>query len=343
MGTSPIDKWKARKLGKRGPPPKKLALLFRLKYLHGINDKQKLAERLSVKESTISWYEWYLDKKLTKKLLVVSPDRIQYVCPECLEARVYKDPETGEQVCTSCGYVVKQQPDMVHRLPFDETYALENPLVFNKSLGGTIPKKHYGRVLAKIRNNKAKMEAVKEIVTECKDGRLEPVEAGHKIREVLVHGGAEEIAEVIIETDEPKEAAQKIINIYDVVPIRQIQTLHDIHDPPLIRRMKEYAEKFRKQSKMDVENPVCDPDVFSVALGTLVEKVGNEALLDEDMKHSPRDLAAACFVKVVRTMSPKVRVQGRLRRSLKEEALRYVDHVLRVGGKRGGKTWLKKK
>ena len=92
-------------MGKRGPPPEKLAALFKLKYIQRIINRRKLAEMLGVKENTVSWYSWYLKRKLTKAGLDVSSDQLRFICPDCLEAKVYEDPENGERVCTSCGTV----------------------------------------------------------------------------------------------------------------------------------------------------------------------------------------------------------------------------------------------
>jgi len=136
-------------LGRRGPPPRQLAKLFRLKYLQGIEDRDKLAELLGVKRETVRCHEWRLKKKLATKLLKVSPDRLRFVCPECLEARIVEDPETGERVCTACGYVegrVESQD-----LPWDTTYAFTSNIAFGKSLGGTAPRRLF-KVLAKAPN-----------------------------------------------------------------------------------------------------------------------------------------------------------------------------------------------
>jgi hypothetical protein len=313
--------------GRRGPKPVQLAKLFRLKYLDQVSDRKEIAEKLGISVNSIYAYESRLRKKLVGSLKQVTPDRIRFVCPECLEARVLEDHEKGESVCTNCGYVVAQQPSMIHRLPFDQTYALENQLVFNKSLGGTVDKKSIGRVLIKVRNSKAKIEALKEIAEKHREGQLSALEAGREIREILVDGGAGEIAEVLQQIADPKEAARRIVNMFDAIPIRQIMTLHDVHEPLLIRKMKAYAEKFRREHHMDMPNPVCDPDIFSVALGVAVERVGSEALLNKDVRHNPKDLATACFMKTVQRMNPKVKVR---RCSVKPETLLYVDHVLRT-------------
>jgi len=162
---------------KRGPKPVQLAKLFRLKYLDSISDRKEIAEKLGISVHSIYAYESRLRKKLVRSIKQVTPDRIRFVCPECLEARVYEDHEKGECVCTNCGYVVRQQPAMIHRLPFDQTYALENQLVFNKSLGGTLDKKTVGRVLTKVRNSKAKTDEVEKILEKYGKGDLIALEA----------------------------------------------------------------------------------------------------------------------------------------------------------------------
>jgi hypothetical protein len=330
-------------LGKKGPPPEKMAALFRLKYVEGVADKEKLAEKLCVSKSSVCKYEKSLERKLAQKIGQVSPSLLSFVCPECLEARVYEDAENGEKVCHNCGYVAEQQPLMTHRLPFDETYAFENPLVFNKSLGGTADWKCVSRVLTKVRGNEEKTEAVEGVISLCKNGSLTPFEAAQKIREILIRGGAEEIAEAIRETDDPKEAARRIVNMFDAIPIRQIMTLHDVHEPQLVRKMKEYGERFRKDSGLDRTNPVCDPDLFSVALGALIEKVGGAAVLEPYIQHSPRDLAAACLVKTVKKMNPKIRIEGRIKSLARPEAVMYVDHVIQLVSKGREKEWTKRR
>lgn len=193
-----------------------------------------------------------LRKKLREKIHRVSPDRLRYVCPECLEARVVEDPETGERVCSACGYVLEEKAKMVHRLPFDETYAIVNPLVFNKSLGGTLPSRSLYRVIARTPDGKSRN-----------------------------------------------------------VPIRQIRAIHELHDPPLIKRMKEYAEDLRKRSGLDVEgNPVGNPDTFSVTLGQLIEKVGSRAMLERVWGRRGKELAEACFIVAVEMFNPRARVEG---------------------------------
>jgi len=136
-------------LGKRGRPPAKLAELFRLKYIQGVNDRESLAEKLGISLTSVYKYERRLDEKLVQKLGHISRDRLSLVCPNCLKAHVYTDPENGECVCTSCGLVIDREDDMVRTLPFDTTYSLTSNLAFGKSLGGTLPRQQLFKVLAK--------------------------------------------------------------------------------------------------------------------------------------------------------------------------------------------------
>jgi len=145
-----IDKCEGARLGKRGPVPESLSRLFRLKYQEGISDRKELAEKLGVSTETIRRYEYRLERKLITRLRQVSEDRLQFVCPECLEAKVYEDRETGERVCRSCGIVLPRQTQLLdERLPFDTTYALESELAVGKSLGSTLERRGYFQVLAR--------------------------------------------------------------------------------------------------------------------------------------------------------------------------------------------------
>jgi len=261
-------------LSKGRPQPTVLAHLFRLKYQEKIVDKNVLAEKLNINKKLLYAYESRLKRKLLSKINQITEERLELICPECLAARVFQDLESGEKVCTNCGYVVDEQPDMVHRLPFDETFAIENPLVFNGSQGSVLSRRALFTILAK------------------------------------AHNGSAEI------------------------PIHQIRTIATTFDPPLTHKMKEYAEALRKNARMDTSNPVCNPDIFSVALGNMVEKVGNIARFDPDMKRSPKDLAAACFVKTLEKMNAHIVIEGVPEiESVPEYALRFVDFALQISGK----------
>ena len=136
-------------MGKRGPAPESLSRLFTLKYQEGITDRQVLAGKLGVSVKTIYEYENRLEKKLVEKIQQVSEDRLQLICPECLEPKVFEDPETGERVCHSCGYAQPGVEKVDESLAFGTTYALESDLAVDRSLGGTLGKRGVFQMLAK--------------------------------------------------------------------------------------------------------------------------------------------------------------------------------------------------
>jgi hypothetical protein len=129
------------------PPASLLSLLFHFKYVEGISDYQVLAEKFGVVPKAVRWLDGQLTMLLESKIGRLTPDRLEMVCPECLNARVYEDPETGERVCGSCGAVL-DYASFDESLPFDTTYALTSELAFDKSLGGTLNGKALMRVLA---------------------------------------------------------------------------------------------------------------------------------------------------------------------------------------------------
>jgi hypothetical protein len=145
-----------------GPPPKKLSQLFRLKYIEGVTEKDELAQRLAVKLNTVYHYEHRLTDKLVAQGIIklepvqksgqVDEDRFQFVCPECLSARLFPDPETGERTCGACGYVVNaddgQDACMDESLDFNTTYALESSMAIGKSLGSSPALRDTYKILA---------------------------------------------------------------------------------------------------------------------------------------------------------------------------------------------------
>jgi hypothetical protein len=156
-----LEKGLCRKLS--GPPAKKLSQLFRLKYIEGVTEKEELAGRLGVKLDCIYVYENRLKRKLVaqgiiklepvkKTLQVVDEDRFQFVCPECLSARLYPDPESGERTCGACGYVMNaddgQDACMDESLGFNTTYALESSMAIGKSLGSSPAVRDTYKILA---------------------------------------------------------------------------------------------------------------------------------------------------------------------------------------------------
>jgi len=123
----------------------KLRRLYRLRWIEGIKDKQTLANKLGISISDLQNYLLRL-----RNMLKGSPGKSSYgLCPECLSSKIVEDPETGEVICGSCGYVIEKLPNLDFRLPFGTTYALESPLAVGKSLGGTITRQGLYKILAK--------------------------------------------------------------------------------------------------------------------------------------------------------------------------------------------------
>jgi len=123
--------------------------LFKLKYIERIADSRALAVRLQVSLPQLFELEKRLDEHLKGKIGDITPERLEFVCPECLNARVYFDPERNERVCGDCGTVVEENVEYDESLPFDLSYAPSSDLAFGKSLGGTLNGKALMRVLAK--------------------------------------------------------------------------------------------------------------------------------------------------------------------------------------------------
>lgn len=308
---------------KPGPKPHVLQKLFRLKYQEGIRDKNMLAQKLEISLNSLPTYETRLKRKLVKAIKQISEERLRLVCPECLEARIIQD--QGETVCTNCGLVIGPS-SMVHTLPMDETYALENPLVFNKGLGTKTSRVSVTTVLAKNRYSKDKIEAVTRLIQSFRGGERTALEASEEICSVFLRGGAEEIADSISSSKEPaKELARRIVNKFDAIPIHQIMTLHEVHEPVLMRKMKEHGERFRKECADQISR-FCNTDVFSVDYGETLQKVGNVAVLDPHVQHSPKDLAAGCLVQTVRRINSSAKV--RLSHPPNPDVLRYVHLVM---------------
>jgi len=106
-------------------------------------------------------------------------------------------------------------------------------------------------------------------------------------------------------------------------------------EPPLIRKMKEYGMTLWKDVVFGGIPLPCNRYVFGNAFGLLIEKVGNVALLDPDFAHAPKDLAEACFIKLVEEMNPYMEVRGL---NPAEDALCYVEWVLAYKARRQEKS-----
>lgn len=124
-------------------------ILYRLRYLEGVSDVEALSSRLGIPDHVVERNLKILKEHLKSKLNVITPERLEYVCPECLDARVYTDPENGERICANCGLVLEEAKCYSQDLPFDTTYALTSELAYGRSLGGTLGYRGMLRVLAK--------------------------------------------------------------------------------------------------------------------------------------------------------------------------------------------------
>lgn len=155
--------------------PEKLIVLFRLRYLEGIHSRAVLAEKLGVKPSSVKQYCWRLRKKLIQQGVFRaasdsvdrgSTDRLSMVCPECLNTRLFTDPETEETACGSCGAVVDKVPETDNRLGFETTFALESSMATDKSLGSKPTLRETYKILAKASGLKEKLSVLKQAVGE---------------------------------------------------------------------------------------------------------------------------------------------------------------------------------
>ncbi|MEM3875241.1 MAG: TFIIB-type zinc ribbon-containing protein [Candidatus Bathyarchaeia archaeon] len=118
-----------------------------MKYLEGFGE-QEILDILGLPPFIMERFSRKLDEYLRSKLGEVSPETLKSVCPECLEARVFFDHESGENVCVNCGLVIDVE-GYDFSLSFDTTYALTSELAYGKSLGGTLGYQGIVRVLAK--------------------------------------------------------------------------------------------------------------------------------------------------------------------------------------------------
>jgi len=121
-------------------------ILYNLRYVSNIADPFQLADEMSLTVEEVDAMLQQLDAYLLAKLRMITPDRLQFVCTECLGTRVYEDPESHEKVCTDCGFVLGEVMEMDESLPFDVTYAPASELSVNRSLGGSITRRDQCRL-----------------------------------------------------------------------------------------------------------------------------------------------------------------------------------------------------
>jgi len=129
-----------------------LQLLFQLRYLDGVTDKEVLAQALGIQSRTLKSYYRRIFVKIDAPKgpnRGTNEARIElhkdFVCPECLLMSVQM---VGVmRVCTKCGLELGRW-DLDTSIPFDSTFAPTSSMALGKSLGGTLPSKQIFRVLA---------------------------------------------------------------------------------------------------------------------------------------------------------------------------------------------------
>jgi hypothetical protein len=155
-----------------------LKRVFRLKYLENVTNGLELSEKLDLSFAETVELEQILDAYLLKKINVINAERLELVCPECLEARVWPDPESGERACTNCGFVVNEPADnelceQDDSLPFDTPYGRPtSDLSVGRSLGDTLDAKSQGLILEDNCHVKSLGLADFQISTPCLAERL---------------------------------------------------------------------------------------------------------------------------------------------------------------------------
>ena len=244
-------------MSRRGPPPRQLAKLFRLKYLRGIERREELASLLGISEESVRIYENRLRKKLVTQLKQVSPERLLFVCPECLAAKVYEDPETGERVCMNCGYVLDESK-MSETIPFGteeapNTYALTSHIAYGKSLGFTMPKSHLFRVLAKVSMENGAS------VSEGENGKIP-------------------------------------------IPIRQIQTITETVDPPIVKSILNYGSRLLKELGLDRDTD--SNHTLADQYGRLLRKIGAYIMVSKS-NLQPYQAARAALAYILSKVDPE--------------------------------------
>ncbi len=155
-----------------------LKRVFRLKYLENVASSLELSEKLGFSFAETVELEQILDAYLLKRINVINVERLELVCPECLEARVWPDPESGERACTNCGFVVNEPADnelceQDDSLPFDTPYGRPtSDLSVGRSLGDTLDAKSLGLILEDNCHVKSVGLAVFEVSSPCLAERL---------------------------------------------------------------------------------------------------------------------------------------------------------------------------
>ena len=133
--------------------PDQLQLLFQLRFVEGVTDRELLAQALGVQPRTLTSYYRRLRLKIDAPNAPTgdtSEEQLEkhkeFICPECLEMTVKI---VGVmRVCHKCGLELGRW-ELDPSLPFDSTYAPTSSMALGRSLGGTLPSNQVYRVLMK--------------------------------------------------------------------------------------------------------------------------------------------------------------------------------------------------
>jgi hypothetical protein len=204
---------------------------------------EEIAEELGVKATAVKSYKWRLSKKLATGVAYFD------YCPECFQKSVILDKQTGERVCTNCGFVVEDDPASKFSadIPFGtddkpNTFALTSHIAYGKSLGFTASRNHLFRVLAR--------------TSKIEDGELQ-------------------------------------------IPIRQIQTITETVDPPIVRAMLNYGSRLLKELSLDKDKD--RNHILADRYGRLLRKIGAYLTVSKSNLQPHQAARAALFHLLTRT------------------------------------------
>jgi len=179
-------------------------------------------------------------------------------CPECFSKSVVLDRETGEYVCTNCGFVVEEDGSRMSKdIPFGteeepNTFALTSHIAYGKSLGFTMPKPHLFRVVAE----NAKKES-------CSSGNSD----------------------------------EKI-----PIPIRQIQTITETVDPPIVKSILNYGSRLMKELGFDRDTD--SNHTLADRYGRLLRKIGAYLMVSKS-NLQPYQAARAALAYILSKVDPE--------------------------------------
>jgi hypothetical protein len=208
------------------------------------------------------------------------------------------------------------------RTPYEEVEKIEKR---NKSLG------HFLRLYLEQKSNLETMsrrELVNFIMSRLDVSQATAYDYANALKILIQEEGSEE--------ENPlKDSWQPLRKTGARNRTEAIKIIAGMVEPPLIMKMKEYGLNLWKDLFLGGGPIPCDRNMFANELGILIGKVGNVAVLDSDFAHAPKALAEACFVKAMEIVNPLVEIRGL---NPHEDALRYVEWILRYRAKRQEKT-----